>query len=178
MKDLRTLSHVPRWSVLRVIQRQTVADHSYYVSVYAGMLGATEKLGNDEAVSLLLNALWHDVPEVFTGDIPGPVKRAVVNADFMQSYEVRGMLDRFNLTKKEISPKVRLLLKFADLLDEVCYLTSEERIGNKEAERALEVSQARLFNLIIQSKDSLTQDTVDLIHKIRCSENNDINLPT
>src|SRR5689334_20866324 len=62
---------------MRNTETETVAEHSFYVAVLTHALGAIrrEVFGRqadvDAAVTL---ALFHDVGEVITGDIPTPVK--------------------------------------------------------------------------------------------------------
>jgi 5'-deoxynucleotidase YfbR-like HD superfamily hydrolase len=125
VKDLRTLSHVPRWSILRVIHRQSVADHMYYVSFYASQIAISEELSNSEIAELLMFCITHDIPEVITSDIPGPIKRKVCHNEMLQIIEEEGMSERFGFAISPIGPKLRHIAKVADLLDEICYLFEE-----------------------------------------------------
>lgn len=182
MKDLRTASHVPRWGILRVVHRQSVADHSYYVSVYALMIA--ESLGDvrvADRLALVDYCLTHDLPEVFTSDIPGPVKRAATNREDLKEFERVGMLERFgfsvrNLDQPGIDPRLSKIALIAGLLDEVCYLYSEIRMGNEEARSALGLSCSRLAQTC-QFATFLRADTTMLIHRIAQSERGELNLP-
>ena len=74
---LYRLRYIERWSLMRNTTRENVAEHSYHVALLAHMLCEIgnrlfgRSLNADRATTM---ALFHDVTEVFTGDIPTPVK--------------------------------------------------------------------------------------------------------
>jgi 5'-deoxynucleotidase len=71
------LRFIQRWSLMRNTVPENVAEHSFYVALLTHALCtiARDVFGKeapiDRAVTL---ALFHDVAEVMTGDIPSPVK--------------------------------------------------------------------------------------------------------
>lgn len=77
LSDIANIAHVKRWHALNVHREQTVAEHTVLVTFYAHRLLTVIYPGHtpEEAMSLILNALWHDVAEAVTGDVPTPVKR-------------------------------------------------------------------------------------------------------
>ena len=74
---LYRLRHIERWSLMRNTTRENVAEHSYHVALLAHLLCEIgnrvfgRQLNANRAAAM---ALFHDATEVFTGDIPTPVK--------------------------------------------------------------------------------------------------------
>jgi 5'-deoxynucleotidase YfbR-like HD superfamily hydrolase len=143
-RELRDLAHVKRWAIVRTLRDQSVAEHSYYVTMYANDIAS--HLGLDESVQLtiLKRALWHDVDEILTGDIPGPHKKKLVDKvkanTFFQS--AMGVIfgQRAHRDGQEVGDDphrtqlVAAILKVADLLEAIHFLEEEATMGNKNVE--------------------------------------------
>ena len=117
-KDQR-LSAVPRWVILRTIQRQNVATHCFNVERIARRI-AIEWINEDvncDAVSQY--ALHHDDDEALTGDIPSTAK------DYIQV----SMVDNYHQWTNG-NEEVKRIVKLADLLEAVWFLLMEEKMGN------------------------------------------------
>jgi 5'-deoxynucleotidase len=74
---LYRLRFIQRWSLMRNTVPENVAEHSYYVALLTHALceiGRTVYGREVDAGSAVIAALFHDVEEVMTGDIPTPVK--------------------------------------------------------------------------------------------------------
>lgn len=130
-------------------RRQSVAEHSYFVAAYAFdiayMLRITEPEFN---LRLLIKALYHDAHECFTGDIPGPLKnRLIVIEPQMLSDMERGRIAE-RPTPSKVKPCsldwIPLILKVANLMDEVLYLAGEVQMGNRAVWDMRVASTARL----------------------------------
>lgn len=75
--DLLRLGHVKRWHNVNTIRQQTVAEHSYMVTLIALIL--FDRIVGREDVPMMMSVamcgMFHDAPEVVTGDPPTPAKR-------------------------------------------------------------------------------------------------------
>lgn len=106
LQDSRRLAHVPRWSVVPVIRRQYVAEHSYNVAMLAWWIADELKIPPHKVIE---KALMHDTGEAITGDLPSPVK---------------GRGDVLGSTLEEA------IVKLADYMDAYLYTSEEEQLGN------------------------------------------------
>ena len=74
---LYRLRFIQRWSLMRNAVPESVAEHSFQVALLAHALCTIgrEVFGKDIPTERVVTlALFHDVEEVITGDIPMPVK--------------------------------------------------------------------------------------------------------
>lgn len=143
--------YIRRWGLMRNITTETLAEHSYEVAVTAHALAL---IGNHifgksyDADRTATLALFHDAPEVFTGDLPTPVK--YYNSEIRANYAAieRNAIDQ--LTSK-LSPEIsseyaailgsierkndRELVPLVHAADKICaYIkcVEEEKGGNSE----------------------------------------------
>jgi 5'-deoxynucleotidase len=143
------LRYIERWSLMRNTVKENVAEHSFHVAILTHALCtiANEVFKSDiatnEAVSM---ALFHDVTEVFTGDIPTPVKHQnpeilsnfrkieELSADKLFSMippELQAMYKPL-ITGKTDQTELRRYVKAADLLDAYLKCVTELSAGNRE----------------------------------------------
>ena len=153
-REYRDLAHVPRWTIARVIRRQSVAEHSYFVALYAMQIADLIDRPVDMMGHLLWYALTHDLEECFTGDIPGTTKRSMTD-----NQGVRHVMWIQNQLRERFGPGIvptpsepeQKIVKVANLLDEVMYLAGEQQLGNLSVNALLDNSMDRLeqawFNL-------------------------------
>ena len=129
------MAYIPRWVILRRTRQQFLAEHSYFVTVYAKQVAELIKWEGDMG-ELLTYALIHDIEETVTGDIPGPIKRAAFNKDDAGLAMNNVMLDKFGkdvVMDKHFAPAdVRAIVSVADSIEEVCFLMEERLMGNSQ----------------------------------------------
>ena len=143
------LRYIERWSLMRNTVKENVAEHSFHVAVLTHALCTIgndifgKQLPTDHAVTM---ALFHDSTEVFTGDIPTPVKHhspeALRNFREIESIASERLLsmvpEQLKSTYKPLlggkhdTSGLRLYLKAADLLDAYLKCVIELSAGNKE----------------------------------------------
>ena len=69
--------YIKLWGLMRNVEDETLSDHANDVAVLAHALA---QIGNTffgrhyDTGKAVIYALFHDLPEVFTGDMPTPIK--------------------------------------------------------------------------------------------------------
>ena len=128
MNTLRNAGKVKRFHTVETIGQQTVAEHSFNVCLI--LLFITNGTASSE---LLKAALYHDLPELITGDIPATAKwKSEALSQALTEVEQRFEKD-FNLSV-EISDSEKLLLKWADMYELVQYCFDRGRDYRKKSE--------------------------------------------
>lgn len=163
-REIRELSFVPRWSIVRTLRTQNVAEHSYYVSLYTDIIADILEWKGDRA-ALLKMALWHDIEETYTADMPGPVKVNFVDKNKLEEYtrvENRRRFGELPLVEVEGRERsiMKAIIKVADLLEETLYLCGEISMGNSTLEGVCKMSSARLHGKVMELKGYFTADKV------------------
>lgn len=123
--------NVKRFHTFDSIKEQTVSSHSWGVAIIVC------DLVKNPSIELLKAALYHDVAEGVTGDIPATTKWRYPELDaFLKKAEAEieeGLGIVFSLTSKE-----RRILKFADMMELIITGWREYQLGNKNAEGLIE----------------------------------------
>ncbi len=152
--------YIRRWGLMHSFIPENLAEHSSECAVIAHALA---EIGNrfygknydvGRAVTM---ALFHDVPEVFTGDMPTPVKYAgpAIRNEFavIEEQSVRALIAKLPeelrdiyapLFDEEDDKELRALVKSADRLCAYIKCTEEEKLNNTEFSRAKEGIEKRL----------------------------------
>src|SRR5690606_21221546 len=74
---LSRMKLIDRWALMRGTQKENVQEHSLQVAMIAHALATIKNRyfnGNVNAERVAVIAIYHDAPEVMTGDLPTPVK--------------------------------------------------------------------------------------------------------
>jgi 5'-deoxynucleotidase len=159
---LYRLRLIERWSLMRNVVKENVAEHSFHVALltHALCMIGNEVFGKqipvDRAVSL---ALFHDATEVITGDIPSPVKHH--NPGLLKGFRELESLAAARMCDMVPEPLARHYrpliegkdeelyrwVKAADLLDGYLKCIMEIAAGNGEFHVAKRELEERLLRL-------------------------------
>lgn len=85
--DALALSHVPRWAIVRHTVPQSVADHSFRVTLIAGEIcSRCTILGDDvRLMNVMLRAMYHDLDECVTGDITSFIDKPHAGLGYLET---------------------------------------------------------------------------------------------
>jgi 5'-deoxynucleotidase YfbR-like HD superfamily hydrolase len=149
-KEYRMMSFVPRWAIAPRHRHQTLDSHSYYVTLYASQICDVIGVLPETKLAVLDYALRHDTFETWTSDVPGPAKRATV--DPVRTEEYHGQFKAVNRDYARYAeppiPLVKLIVKAADMVDEIFFLKTEISMGNGMVHGLYERSKERLVQAL------------------------------
>ena len=142
------MRYIGRWGLMRSSIRENVQEHSHMVAVIAHALGVIrrEVFGREcDPNALAAAALFHDAPEIITGDMPTPVKyhSGALTAAYkevergaaeklvsMLPVELRGAYE--SLISGDVGEENEQLVKAADRLSAYIKCIEERKAGNLE----------------------------------------------
>lgn len=157
---LDRMKYIKRWSLMRSTREENIMEHSQQVAILAHALAAadTELFGGTPDIpKTVFYALYHEVSEVMTGDLPTPIK--YFNSEIHGAYkqlEDKAADKLLAMLPAEISPYLSpyvkadsssyeyKLVKAADKLSAYIKCLEELKSGNAEFKRAKESIEGEL----------------------------------
>lgn len=144
------MNYIDRWGLMRNARKESLSEHSAIVSGIAHVLAvsAREMFGADDVrpEHVATAALYHDLAETLTGDMPTPVKYR--NESIRTSYKAvereaedqillmlpEPLRDEIGICVKgtDLTDRERLIIKAADKLSALLKCIEEKQSGNME----------------------------------------------
>lgn len=119
IESVMRFGSVKRWHMVDTTKTQSLAEHSANVALLVKVIAsAAPGLYFGDPMNAAGNALIHDLPEVFLGDIPTHTKPLIDVGKLAMAEEV---VLPASLQPK-VSPQVRLLIKICDLADAIRFI--------------------------------------------------------
>lgn len=171
------MKYIDRWSLMRNTDTESLSQHSLDVAALAHALAV---IGNkrlsknyDEGKTALIG-IYHDMPEIITGDMPTPVKyhnseirnafgniekaaqKSIIEAlpqDMRDTYDVL-------LRPDESSGEYRLV-KAADKISALLKCLLEEKSGNTEFIKAKEATEKSLHDMNCEEAEIFLSEFLD-----------------
>ena len=150
---LTRLRWIKRWGLKRNAHEENVMEHSWEVAVIAHTLALIKNRyfnGQVDANAIATAALYHDITEVITGDLPTPIKyhSEAINTAYKQIEKQAGIA-LLSLLPEELRPEYESLIhqdelpeahhqiiKAADKISAYLKCQAELKAGNLEFELA------------------------------------------
>ncbi len=162
------MRYIARWALMRNTRTENVEEHSYEVAVLAHALAVIGRdvfykdLNPDRTAAA---ALFHDAPEIITGDMPTPIKyfnpklktayRQVeaVAQDKLLSMLPAELVGAYEPLVRETDPVLRRYVKAADKLAAWLKCQEELKAGNAEFKRAADETLSTLRAMGMEEVD-------------------------
>lgn len=160
------MKYIDRWALMRNTRKENLSEHSLEVAAIAHALAviSNEKYGmqhNCERAALL--GIYHDMPEIITGDMPTPIKYG--NPQLKQAYKVveretasmlvsmlpdymQASYNGFFIKQDADSPLWKLV-KAADKISALIKCIEEGKAGNSEFTSARKATEKLISELDI-----------------------------
>ncbi len=171
---LSKMRWIYRWGMKRNAIQENVMEHSFEVAAIAHSLAiiSSEKYAGDiDPRDVLAAALYHDISEVLTGDLPSPIKYH--NKKIRDAYkdvertaelemlstlptELRDAYELLIIHQRQPEP-VQKLVKAADLIASLIKCKAEVNAGNREFVRAVSDVEQRLAGMQLPEVDYFLQ---------------------
>ncbi len=166
------MKYINRWSLMRSTIQENLSEHSLETAFIAHALALIRNKrfgGNVDPERCAVLAMYHDMSEIITGDLPTPIKyynkeiRSVYNeieqkaADRLIAYLPEDLREDYRslLTPDADEKELWKLVKAADKISALIKCIEERRMGNDdfssaekatlEAIHAFDLSEAEVF---------------------------------
>jgi len=172
---LSRMKYIRRWGLMRNAREENLSEHSLEVAVIAHALAVigNRRLGRqyrEEQVTLC--AMYHDVSEIITGDLPTPVKyfsphirNAYKEVEQTATHQLLSLLPedlaevyRGTLFMEGLDAKEKNLVKAADKLSALIKCIEEERAGSHEFKDAKIYTQQALEEMNLPEVSIFMED--------------------
>lgn len=175
------MRYISRWGLMRSSIPENVQEHSHMVAVLAHALGVIRRdvFGLEcDVGTLVCAALYHDAPEILTGDMPTPIKyhSAEITGAYKEVERVAsdklvnmlpvGVRDEFEpLISGEVGDDLKPLLKCADRLGAYIKCVEERKAGNLEFLSAERQTLERIKGMGLQEADYFLENFMPAFEK-------------
>ena len=146
------MRYITRWGLMRNTFSENISEHSFQVAVLAHALALIRRdilhLEGPDPDRCAVAALYHDVTEILTGDLPTPIK--YYNPDIKAAYKQVEQIAACRLLEMmppelrksyehlvmEDDPEVEPIVKAADKLAAHIKCLEEQKAGNTDFDSA------------------------------------------
>lgn len=173
---LSRMKYINCWGLMRNTRNETICEHSLDTAILAHALAVLRNRrfgGNVNPEKAALLAIFHDAPEILTGDLPTPIKYynptirtayqevermaedrllAYLPDDLRPDY--KALLHQETAENEELLP----LVKAADKLSALIKCVEERAMGNAEFLRAEQTIRTAIAELHLPEADCFVEE--------------------
>lgn len=165
---LSRMRYIGRWALMRNTFEENVQEHSHMVAVLAHGLALIDREilgGSADPDRCASAALFHDAPEILTGDLPTPIKyynpqikNAYKQVEAVSCEKLLALLPQelqasYRPLLFESEPEVARIVKAADKLSAYIKCIEELKAGNSEFALAAEQTKLALTQMELPCLD-------------------------
>ena len=177
---LSRMRYISRWGLMRSSIPENIQEHSHETAVFAHALGLIrrEVFGVPcDAERLAVLALYHDASEIFTGDLPTPIKyhdkairSAYKDVERLAEEQLIDMLPEklrgaYRASIRPADEDEERLVKAADKLSALVKCIAERKAGNREFLSAEAQTRASLTAMALPEVDWFMEHALPAFEK-------------
>ena len=165
------MKYINRWALMKNTRSENLCEHSADVAAIAHAIAVLKNLrfgGSVNAERAAVLGLYHDMPEIITGDMPTPVKyhsetlrnaflevedEACERLVSMLPEDMKEVYSPF-FFKAEGDEYLWKIVKAADKISALIKCIEEEKAGNREFSKALEATRAAIEKMQLPEADA------------------------
>ncbi len=169
------MKYINRWALMKNTRSENLSEHSLDVAAIAHAIALMKNLrfgGSLNAERAAVLGLYHDMPEIITGDMPTPVKyhsktlRKAFNeveteaCSHLLSMLPGDMKESFRpyFFKKEEDEYLWKIVKAADKISALIKCIEEEKSGNHEFSSALSSTKKAIEKMNLPEADAFLEE--------------------
>lgn len=178
---LKRMRFINRWSLMRNTETENIQEHSLEVAMIAHNLGALRNEyfgGSVDMNKVAVIAMFHEVSEIFTGDMPTPIKyfdpklRSLYGEieTLAQEKMLTTLPERLQSVYRSLIVDAEQseewpLVKAADTLSAYMKCVNELKAGNDEFKEAHDIILAKLQGLHMPEVDMFIEEYIPALSK-------------
>ena len=175
------MKYINRWALMRNTATENISEHSNDVAAVAHALAVIKNLrfgGSLNAERAAFLGLYHDMPEIITGDMPTPVKyhSEEMRQEFLKVEEMacnrllsmlpEDMRDYYESAffPEEDDEYLWRLVKAADKISALIKCIEEKNAGNREFEKAFQSTEEAIRKMSLPEADTFLDEFIPAFH--------------
>lgn len=175
------MKYINRWALMRNTASENISEHSNDVAAIAHALAVIKNArfgGNLNAERAAFLGLYHDMPEIITGDMPTPVKyhSKQMHEEFLKVENVAcekllAMLPEdireyysSAFFKQDEDEYLWKLVKAADKISALIKCIEEKNAGNREFDKALQSTENSIKEFNLPEVDAFVESFIPSFH--------------
>ena len=169
------MKYIDRWALMRATQRENLSEHSNDVAAIAHAIALLKNVrfgGTVNAERAALLGLYHDMPEILTGDMPTPVKyhSPALRSAFAE-VETKACERLLSMLPDDLRPyyegcffrqegdaELWKIVKAADKISALLKCVEEEKAGNAEFRQALNATRKAIDSMDLPEANAFLDD--------------------
>lgn len=168
------MKYINRWGLMRNTRSENIAEHSLDTAIITHLLCELRNKrfgGNVDSSKAVMYAIYHDVPEIITGDLPTPVKyySPVISEAYkdVEKAAVNKLLEGIpedlrecyaEIFDSESDVELHRLVKAADKISALIKCIEERKTGNSDFLDAERQTLASIKRMKLPEADTFLEE--------------------